>query len=304
VTACTPHGVQAFCGGYKGDDLNAGTDAASLILPGDGLCLAADAAGPQTGVPVVLLHGGGQTRDAWGGAMLGLAQRGFRAYAVDLRGHGDSDWAPDGDYHIDRLAADLRSVAAYIGRPAIYVGASLGGIAALIALGEPPSVDALGLVLVDVSPHLLPDGVGAILDFMRDTSFGFDSLDDAADAIARYLPHRPRPKDFTGLRKNLRLRADGRYYWHWDPRTLEYILDPANMNERMEHAARNIHCPALLVRGESSELVSAQVAQDFMGRFPNGATMDIEGARHMVAGDSNSMFREALINFIVVHTQK
>jgi len=283
--------------------LKADAEGSPLTLPGDGLCLAADVAGPAAGPAVVLLHGGGQTRDAWGGTLLALASHGFRAYAVDLRGHGDSDWAPDGDYQIDRLAADLRSVAACIGRPAIYVGASLGGIAALMALGEPPALAALGLVLVDVSPHLLPDGVGAVLDFMRDTSSGFDSLDDAADAIARYLPHRPRPKDFAGLRKNLRLRPDGRYYWHWDPQTLAHILDPVSMNERMERAARNIQCPALLMRGASSELVSAQVARDFMAQFPNGATIDIAGARHMVAGDSNSIFREALIDFIVSHTQ-
>lgn len=293
---------QAGFGAVFDVDRMMSVEAVALRLPGDGLSLRADVAGPEAGVPVVLLHGGGQTRVAWGGTVAALAERGFRAYALDLRGHGDSEWAPGGAYQVDRLASDLREVAAYIGRPAIYVGASIGGIAALLAAGESPELAARGLVLVDVSSHLRAAGVDAILGFMRGTSSGFGGLDEAADAVARYLPHRPRPADLTGLRKNLRLAADGRYYWHWDPRTLDHIIDPVAINVRMEQAARTINCPALLLRGARSELVTAEVARTFMANFPNGTSIDITGARHMVAGDSNSMFREELINFIVKTT--
>lgn len=270
-----------------------------ITLPGAGLKLRADKAGPTGGQPVVLLHGGGQTRDAWGETLATLADAGLLAYTVDLRGHGESDWAPDGVYSIDAQADDLRAIARALNRPAVYVGASIGGIIAVIAAGEPPGLPARGLVLVDVAPNLRPEGVGAILGFMRDTSLGFETLDRAADAIAAYLPHRPRPADLSGLAKNLRRRGDGKYYWHWDPRTLDYVLDPLEMNARLEKAAAHISCPALLLRGAESELVTAVAAHDFMARFPHGRSTDIAGARHMVAGDRNSMFREELVRFIL-----
>ncbi len=270
-----------------------------ITLPGAGVTLRADIAGPSTGQPVVLLHGGGQTRDAWGETLAALANAGLLAYTVDLRGHGESDWAPDGVYSIDRQADDLRSIAQVLERPAVYVGASIGGIIAAVAAGEPPGLAARGLVMVDVAPNLRSEGVGAILGFMRNTSSGFETLEQAADAVAGYLPHRPRPADLSGLAKNLRRRGDGKYYWHWDPHTLDYVLDPAEMNARLEQAAAHIDCPALLLRGAESELVTAVAARDFMARFLRGRSVDIAGARHMVAGDRNSMFRDELVRFIL-----
>ncbi len=270
-----------------------------ITLPGAGLTLRADMAGPNGVQPVVLLHGGGQTRDAWGETLATLANAGLLAYTVDLRGHGESDWAPDGVYSIDRQADDLRAIAQVLDRPAVYVGASIGGIIAVIAAGEPPGLAARGIVMVDVAPNLRPEGVNAILGFMRETSSGFESLGQAADAIAGYLPHRPRPADLSGLAKNLRQRVDGKYYWHWDPRTLDYVIDPDVMNARLEAAAAHIPCPALLLRGAESELVTAEAARDFVARFPRGISVDIAGARHMVAGDRNSMFRDELVRFIL-----
>jgi pimeloyl-ACP methyl ester carboxylesterase len=269
-----------------------------IKLPGAGLILRADVEGPDLGAPVVLLHGGGQTRDAWGKTVSVLAARGFRAYAVDMRGHGESDWAETGGYRIEAFADDLRHIVHHLHRPAFLVGASLGGLAAMLAAGEGPRLDPLGIVLVDVSPNLLPEGVGAILDFMRSTVAGFDSVEDAADAIAAYLPHRPRPSDLSGLRKNLKLNANGRYHWHWDPRTLDHIVDPGQMNCRLNAAAVQIACPALLIRGAQSELVTKAAAADFMNLFPRGRVVDIPNARHMVAGDSNTAFSAELVNFI------
>jgi pimeloyl-ACP methyl ester carboxylesterase len=269
-----------------------------VTLPGADLILRADAEGPDSGAPVVLFHGGGQTRGAWGKTVSALAARGFRAYAVDMRGHGESDWAEAGDYRIEAFADDLRHIVYHLGRPAFLVGASLGGLAAMLAAGEAPRLDPLGVVLVDVSPNLLPEGVGVILGFMRATMAGFDSVEAAADAIAAYLPHRPRPSDLSGLRKNLKLGADGSYHWHWDPRTLDHIVDPVQMNRRLDAAAVQIACPALLIRGAESELVTKAAAADFMNLFPRGRVVDIPNARHMVAGDSNTAFRDELVSFI------
>src|SRR5439155_21066479 len=99
------------------------------------------------------------------------------------------------------------------------VGASLGGLAALVAVGQSDDL-ATALVLVDVTPMVEMDGALRIRDFMVEGLDSFERLEDAADAIAAFIPNRPRPSDLSGLRKNLRQR-DGRWYWHWDPRFMQ-----------------------------------------------------------------------------------
>ncbi|WP_070153624.1 alpha/beta fold hydrolase [Sphingobium phenoxybenzoativorans] len=262
-----------------------------------GLTIAGTAVGPTDGLPVILSHGGGQTRYAWGRTAHSLAELGFLAISLDLRGHGESGWMSSGLYVIEDYAEDLRLFSATLARPPILVGASLGGIASLLAAGEPAYAPISGLCLVDVSPHLKSDGVAGILGFMRETSKGFDTPEQAADAIAAYVPHRPRPTDIEGLRKNLREGEDGRFYWHWDPQTIARPLEPERTSKRLEQAAAHIDAPALLLRGELSELVTADVAKNFMALFNRGATVDIPGARHMVAGDRNDLFGRELIAF-------
>jgi non-heme chloroperoxidase len=267
----------------------------------NGIELAADVAGPYRGPLVVLLHGGGQTRHAWGGTTHVLGGQGFLAVSLDLRGHGESDWAPDGDYGIDAHAADLRAVVAELGRPALLVGASLGGLTSLIAAGEAPRLDTPGIVLVDVTPRIDPGGRERIMEFMRSHPEGFASVEEAADAVSAFLPHRPRPKDVSGLAKNLRRDGDGRYRWHWDPAFMQANkLGKDTMNpERFEDAARTITAPTLLVRGGKSEIVSAEGVAAFQKVMPHAEYVDVPEARHMVAGDRNDVFSFAVVEFLL-----
>jgi pimeloyl-ACP methyl ester carboxylesterase len=273
----------------------------------DGNTLAADVVGPPDGPPVLLFHGGGQTRHSWGTTQNTLAETGWRAYSVDLRGHGESAWAADGDYSIDAFAGDVTRIAAELDRP-VLVGASLGGMASLTAMGEYPGGDAKlarGLVLVDVAPRIEASGRERIGEFMMEhMESGFASLDEVADAIQRYNPHRPRPKDLSGLRKNLR-EVHGRLYWHWDPQfisgrsgsfdeTRTTMVDPL----RMEAAARHITTPALLVRGRVSDLLSEEGAQSFLELVPHARLVDVAGAGHMVAGDRNDLFNDSIVSFL------
>ncbi|HTW10622.1 MAG TPA: alpha/beta fold hydrolase, partial [Acidimicrobiales bacterium] len=182
----------------------------ALKIPAGDVTLTADGYGDPAAPPVVLLHGGGQTRHSWGTTARDLGSSGWHAVTVDLRGHGESDWSPDHRYGLDKFATDLTRIVEYIGSPPVLIGASLGGNAALAALGHFPEL-ALGLVLVDVSPFLQPAGASRIRDFMTARSAeGFGSLEEAADAVAAYLPHRRRPGNLEGLRKNLR-SVDGRW---------------------------------------------------------------------------------------------
>ena len=263
----------------------------------EGLSLAADIAGPRGAPTVVLGHGGGQTRHSWDKCEQQLARAGYFAINYDLRGHGDSDWSPDGDYAIETRVRDLIAVAQHGSRPVALVGASLGGIAALVAasLGLEPAA----LVLVDIVPQMSPVGVAKIRNFMMANSDGFASHAEAADAISAYYPDRPRPKDLSGLSKNLRLRADGRYHWHWDQRMMtDERGNPAHLLAMMDAADWTDRVPTLLVRGMKSDIVDDAGVADLRRRIPALEIADIRGAGHMVAGDKNDEFNAAVIEFL------
>jgi pimeloyl-ACP methyl ester carboxylesterase len=276
---------------------------AALTIPGDDITMAADAFGVPADPPVVLLHGGGQTRHSWKSTAADLGGQGWYALTIDLRGHGDSGWSPDGRYGLDRFAADVIRITDFLGRPPVLVGASLGGNASLAAIGYRPDL-ALGLVLVDVSPFLQPSGTSRIRNFMvSHAEEGFGSLDEVADAVAAYLPHRPRPRNLDGLKKNLRLR-DGRWYWHWDPAFMgspedqavqrDQLIDPA----RLGAAASGLRSPTLLVRGGESDVLSVEDSIRFLELVPHAEFASVAGAHHMVAGDDNAVFEEVLGDFL------
>jgi non-heme chloroperoxidase len=273
----------------------------SLRFRGAGsIDLAADAEGRWDGPPCLLLHGGGQTRHAWGGTTRALGDAGFLALTLDQRGHGESDWAPDADYSPDAYVADLRAVLDQIGRPTALVGASLGGLASLLAAGEPPGAPCTALVLVDVTPRLDPGGRERIGRFMSSHRDGFASLEEAADAVATYLPHRPRPADVSGLARNLRLEEDGRYHWHWDPAFVTSNWPPRRYQapERYESAVAAVGVPILLVRGARSEVVTEEAANAFRRVAPSAEYVDVADAAHMVAGDRNDVFTAAVVEFL------
>ena len=266
-----------------------------------GLTLTGDVIGDGARGSVMLAHGGGQTRYSWASTARRLAERGWRTVSLDLRGHGDSGWDPDGDYRTERYAEDLIDVAAALpGKPAL-IGASLGGIAGMMveAIIAPGAFSTL--TLVDIIPRSDPAGVDKIMGFMgAHIEHGFHSLEAAADSIAAYLPHRPRPKDLSGLGKNLRLGDDGRYRWHWDPRFVGGVRRErsASVNDDLETRCRSIAIPVHLIRGRMSELVSLEAAQAFVATLPHATFTDVADAGHMVAGDRNDIFLEAVVSFL------
>jgi peroxiredoxin len=272
----------------------------------DGLRLRADEFGDLDGPAVVLLHGGGQTRHAWGSTARVLADRDWHVYRVDLRGHGDSEWPADGDYGPEAFAGDVYAIATAMPEPPVLVGASLGGIASMVAIGTHDEAVARGLVLVDVAPKIEQSGAMRIGAFMSEhLEDGFGSLEEVADAVAAYNPHRPRPTDLSGLKKNVRLREDGRWVWHWDPRFMSGKLGSRDETraslvheERLQDAARHIKVPTLLVRGRVSDLLSEEGAQDLLRLVPHAEYVDVEGAGHMVAGDKNDLFNDAIVGFL------
>jgi pimeloyl-ACP methyl ester carboxylesterase len=255
-------------------------------------------------VPVVLAHGGGQTRHSWGGSAAILAGHGHEVVSIDLRGHGDSEWDPDGDYTMAAYRSDAVSVLEWIGAPAVWVGASLGGMTGLHAIDVVPD-RFTGLVLVDITPRPATAGVSRIMEFMsKDAIEGFATLEAAADAISEYNPHRPRPTDLSGLSKNLRQGDDGRWRWHWDPAflnvrgggTTEHARDAHH--RELEEIARRITAPTLLVRGGLSDIVTEREVAEFLEMVPHARYVDVAGAAHMIAGDRNDVFTDAVVEFL------
>jgi pimeloyl-ACP methyl ester carboxylesterase len=267
----------------------------------EGIHLVGDVWGDENDWPVLLMHGGGQTRHAWGNTAEVLAQRGWRAVSLDLRGHGDSEWALNGDYSFTTYAADCIAVCDQLGRPPVLVGASLGGVTAILAEGASDRVVSSGLVLVDITHRTNPAGVQRIRDFMASGLGGFATLEEAAAAIAAYQPHRKRRVNPSGLMKVLRQRRDGRWYWHWDPRFLDHGRTevPRENFEAIFHAAmKNVRVPALLVRGTLSDVVTQEGVREFLRQIPHAKVVDVGGAAHMVAGDQNDAFSDAVIAFL------
>lgn len=264
------------------------------------MVLMADVGGDPSHPPVILLHGAGQTRHSWGRAARELVQMGCHVISLDLRGHGESGWALDGDYSIDAFAADLKTVIATLDQRPALVGASLGGATALITIGENAAPLASALILVDVVPRMSETGVSHIRNFMHGNLNGFADLAEAADAVARYLPGRPRPSSNDGLMKNLRLKGDGRLYWHWDPafQSFHAQAHAGGIAERMESGALRVSIPTLLVRGKQSDVVSEEAAQLLLKLIPHAEFFDVEGAGHMVAGDKNDVFNGAIEDFL------
>lgn len=285
-------------------DRSASSAVPTLFVGTNGLVLRASRYGELTAPIVLLLHGGGQTRHAWADTARTLAGAGYCAITLDARGHGESDWCAQGDYSTESLVADLNAVIHSLPTAPIIVGASMGGLTAMLALGEDASLPCSALVLVDVAPRLEQQGVRRIIEFMGRHQDGFDSLEQVRDAIAGYNPHRPPPSDLSGLRKNLRQQNDGRLYWHWDPAFLDYARVPSDSNDgmfekiRLECAARKLSMPVLLIRGFQSDVLSDQGARELLDLVPHAHYVVLNQAGHMVAGDRNTIFTEAVLGFL------
>lgn len=268
----------------------------------DGLTLVADewnrgVADPERPT-ILMLHGGGQNRLSWKNTGQVLADGGFHVLALDARGHGDSDRAPNGEYSLNRMVQDAAAVVSQIGRPVALIGASMGGMTGILLAQQLGPQAVSKLVLVDVVPRFEQAGTSRIANFMSRHVHGFDTLEQAADAIADYLPHRKRPRNLDGLKKNLRHR-NGRWHWHWDPAFVTSSSDePFADVDVLEQAAIGLSIPILLIRGKLSDVVSEQGVTDFLAKVPRAEFVELSDAGHTAAGDDNDAFTDAVVAFV------
>ncbi len=268
------------------------------VATAEDISLRGEVQGPDTAPLVMLLHGGGQSRHAWRGTARRLIADGFAVGTYDARGHGDSDWAPDKDYSMTAHARDLIAVLRALGRPAALVGASMGGISGLLAAAAMPDL-VRALVLVDIVPRFAPGGVERIRAFMQAHPEGFATVDEAAAAVRAHNPNRPPPKTPDGLMRSLREGPDGRLRWHWDPAVVGEAPG-AELTELLSKklAALPASLPLMLVSGARSDVVDAEAIEEFRRQAPHAELVAVSSAGHMVAGDRNDAFGDAISAFL------
>lgn len=266
----------------------------------NGVRLAGTVFGPEGGTPVLLIGGMGQTRHSWRRAAERVAERGHRAITLDVRGHGESDWAPDGDYSFPATSADLIAVVRALGEPAVLVGASLGGKIALSAAGYGGPTIARGLVIVDTVPRAEPSGVAEVTQVLRPPPEGFASPEAAAAELARIRGRDPQPGEGERMRRNMREDSGGRWHWHWDPAIMvrDHGIGLVPALDYLETASAKLTIPVLLTRGERSPVVGDAGVAAFAALVPQIQVETIAGAAHMLVGDENDLFADALLRFL------
>jgi esterase len=275
---------------------NAGPQARAIIANGIRLSLLEwGASNPQT---IVFLHGGGLTAHTWDLVCASLSDR-YHCLAVDLRGHGDSEWPANGDYGLDANANDiLQLIAAECTNRPVLVGMSLGGLTAFkvaAALGS----ELAGLVIVDVGPEMRPEGMREIIAF---TSADRE-LPSIEDFVARAMTFNPRRQPELlrrSLQHNLRLLPSGGWTWKWDPRRMQNTGTEAQAQEHAmlwEDIAR-ISVPTLVVRGANSPVLSADDARKLTEAFHSATGAEVPDAGHTVQGDNPKGFLKVIIPFL------
>ena len=276
-----------------------------LRLDGAGLALAGSRhhgrPGADASPSVLYAHGFGQTRRAWAATASILAAHGHAGLAYDARGHGDSGFNADDDpYTGHQFTDDLIVLAGELPRPPVLVAASMGGLFGLLAEARWPGL-VRAMVLVDITPRWESAGLERILAFMTAFPEGFASLEQAAESIAAYLPHRrPRGAGSGALRGLLRQAADGRWRWHWDRRLVDELArDSHRHQDDIATATRAVRCPLLLVSGGRSDLVSARTVADFLELAPHARHVQLPEATHMLAGDDNDLFTATVLQYLV-----
>jgi pimeloyl-ACP methyl ester carboxylesterase len=271
----------------------AGISVPEVVLPAsrhivvDGLRLHYLDWGGDGTAPLLFLHGGGLSAHTWDVVALAMRRR-FHCLALDLRGHGESEWSRSLDYTIDEHTADIVGFLDGLGiERVVLVGMSLGGIVSMsVALDHPARVAAL--TLVDVGPPADPVGVARVNTFMKRAE-SFASIDDAIEAAIAYSPKRDRRLLAWTLRRNLMQLADGTLTWKYDRRnrtTTEHVDRIIARNRELAERIEELACPMLLVYGERSDVLSAADAEAFVRRVHDGRIAGAPDAGHSVQGDN------------------
>lgn len=247
--------------------------------------------------PIVFLHGGGLNAHTWD-LLCAVLRRDYHCLALDLRGHGESEWSAEPDYSFETHGRDLACFADLLGLDSfVLVGMSLGGVTSLLYAAD-HSDRLRGLVIVDTGPDVRPEGGRRISQFVRRTGEA-DSLDDLVAQALAFNPARDPRLLRRSLRHNFRQNADGKWVRKNDMRHWRNpgIGERAAGLKRYWGLVPRVTCPALVVRGASSDLFHDEDAAKLARTLPAGRWVRIENAGHTVQGDNPRGLLDALRKF-------
>ncbi|MCY3638371.1 MAG: alpha/beta hydrolase [Chloroflexi bacterium] len=249
--------------------------------------------------PMLLLHGFAQTCHSWDFVALGFSDD-YHVIVLDQRGHGDSDWAPDGDYSPETQQKDISAVVDSLGLEGfVLMGLSMGGRNSFTyAANNPGKVKAL--VIVDAAPQNMTQGTDNIRNFVQQDD-ELESVDAFVDRVLQFNPRRDRQQVRGSILHNLKELPNGNWTWKYDRalrRPGRRMGSDPDTEQRLWGYIRSLQCPTLLVRGGASDIVALDTADRMHQAIPNSRLATIEGAGHLVMGDSPSGFQNAVTEFI------
>ena len=242
------------------------------------------------GLPtVVMLHGFAQTSHAWDLITLGLADR-FHLISLDQRGHGDSQWATDGDYSLETQQQDLDEFIKSFGvRRLILVGLSMGGRNAYVFASRNPQLIS-NLVVVDTGPQGIRSGRSRIRNFVTMPD-ELDTFEEFVERVHSYVPHRSLEQISNSLLNNIRQMENGKWTWKYD----RLLRDP---NYRRQAASQDqlwaywesVKCPSLIIRGGNSDVLASETVAEMTSRNPFSESAVVPESGHLVPGDNPAGF--------------
>jgi len=248
--------------------------------------------------PILFLHGGALTAHTWDLCCLALRDE-FHCVALDQRGHGDTDWAPDADYSIGAQREDIRGFADRLGFDCfVLVGQSMGAINGLaFAVTHPERLSAL--VMIDAGPEVRRRGSSRIREFVNGGAKP-ETLEEIIERALAFNPRRDRQILRRSLMHNLRQQPDGSWSWKYDRRRFQRLDHDTHLAERRRLAddLANVTCPALVVRGAESDVFHQDDAEHLAKNFPDGRQVAVAQAGHTVQGDNPKDLVAALREFL------
>ena len=248
--------------------------------------------------PILFLHGGALTAHTWDLCCLALRDE-FHCLALDQRGHGDTDWAPDADYSIAAQREDVRGFVDKLGLDRfILAGMSMGAINALaFAIHYPEKLSHL--VIIDAGPEIRRPGSRRIRDFVNGGA-NPESLDAIIERALAFNPRRDPKILRRSLMHNLRQQTDGNWVWKYDRKRFQQMDRDTHTAERraLAEGLAKVTCPTLVVRGAESDVFHKEDAERLAQRLPDGRYVTIPRAGHTVQGDNPKDLAGALREFL------
>ena len=246
---------------------------------------------------MIFLHGFAQQCHSWDFVALAFADR-YHIIALDQRGHGDSDWAPDGDYSPETQQKDIEAFVDTLAiSQFILMGLSMGGRNSFTYSANNPS-RVTALIIVDAGPENVRAGTQNIRNFVEQED-ELDSIDAFVDRVIKYNPRRDPIQIRGSIINNLKELPDGKWTWKYDKAIR--TPTPQNLSWTSEQAWECIHrigCPTLVVRGERSDLFREETMNQMRLTIPDCTTVTIPRAGHLVQGDNPVDFVSAVMDFL------